>query len=43
MTIYNVKDVNLIIYLKKTSLFEVKFKLNVVFNTSAIFAIFSVH
>ena len=41
MTIYNVKGVNLIIYLKKTSLFEVK--LNVVFNTSAIFAIFGVH
>ena len=40
MTIYNVKDVNLIIYLKKkTSLFEVKFKLNVVFNTSAIFGV----
>ena len=33
------KDVNLIIYLKKTSLFEVKFKLNVVFNTSAIFGV----
>ena len=43
MTIYNVKGVNLIIYFKKTSFFEVKFKLNVVFNTSAIFAIFSVH